>query len=294
MGLKTTFTKQLGAASANSIAASQAGSAGVPLLLNGAASNYLSTTTTAAVAAGQTVLPLTSVSGLIPGQSVSDTTNNSIPTGTKVIGVNAAALTVTLSQPVGGALGVGSGDTIVFLGTAIIDTATAANSAPGRRVAIAYTGTDTSFTIVGTNGTGNVVTDVAVGSAGAAQSNLDFVTVTSVTPVGGGLTGVTVGTNGVGSSPWVTFNFRGYSPMNVSAAIELITGAVNFTVQYTYDDPNNLAPGALFPEAINMAQITGASGSIDAAFTTPIVAVRLLINSGTGEVRTRFEQAGAG
>ena len=175
-----------------------------------------------------------------------------------------------------------------------IDTATAANSAIGRRVTISYTGTDTSFTVVGTNSTGNVITDKAVGSGGTAVSNLDFVNVTSITPVGGGLTGVTAGTNGVGASPWVQLNWRGYAPMNVGMAVELVTGSVNFTVQHTYDDINNLSPGVLYPLPFNSSIINGASATTDGAYTTPICAVRLLINSGTGEVRTRFVQAGAG
>ena len=215
MGTKVTFTKQLAAASSNSIATSQSASAGVALTLT--------------TAAGVT-----------------------------------------------------------------IDTATAGNSAIGRRVVLAYTGTDTSFTIVGTNSTGNVITDVAVGSSGAAQSNLDFVTVTKITPVGGGLTALTAGTNGVGSSPWISWNWRGYSPMNLGMAVELVSGAVNFTVQHTYDDPNNLTAGILYPLAFSSAVINGASATIDGAYTTPIVATRVLINSGTGEIRVRFLQAGAG
>jgi hypothetical protein len=175
-----------------------------------------------------------------------------------------------------------------------IDTVTAANSAVGRRVVIAYTGSDTSFTIVGTNGTGNAITDVAVGSGGAAQSNIDFATVTSITPVGGGLTGVTAGTNGVGSSPWISWNWRGYSPMNLGMAVELVSGAVNFTVQHTYDDPNLLTPGVIYPLAFSSPIINGASTTVDGAYSTPIVATRILINSGTGAIRVRFLQAGAG
>ena len=291
MATTTTFTKQLAAASSNSIAASQSASAGVALTLNGSATNYLSTTTTAAVAAGGVVLPLSSVTGLTVGQTVTDTTASALVAGTTIKAVGTSG--VTIWPPVGG-VGVGSGDTIVFPGTAIIDTATSANVAIGRRVVIAYTGTDTSFAIVGTNSTGNAITDTAVGSSGSAQSNLDFVTVTSITPVGGGLIGVTAGTNGVGSSPWVSWNWRGYSPMNLGIAIELVSGSVNFSVQYTYDDPNNLPPGSSYPLAYTLGTINGASATIDGSILSPVVATRVLINSGTGEIRTRFEQAGAG
>ena len=179
-------------------------------------------------------------------------------------------------------------------GVATIDTSSAANTAIGRRVTISYTGTDTSFAIIGTNATGNTITDTAVGSGGTAQSNLDFVTVTSITPVGGGLTGVTAGTNSVGSSQWVPLNWRGYAPMNIGVAVELVSGAANFTIQHTYDDPNDLPPGVLYPLAFNSTLISGATGTVEGPYVTPIKAVRLLINSGTGELRTRFLQAGAG
>jgi hypothetical protein len=179
----------------------------------------------------------------------------------------------------------------------LIDTVTAANSAVGRHVVLAYTGTDTNFTVVGTNGTGNTITDVAVGSSGAAESNLNFVTVTSITPVGGGLTGVTAGTNGVGSSPWLTMNWRGYSPENITAAVELVSGSVGYTVEYTLDDPNDLPPGVTFPLALSdlsPAALVAGSATKDGLFNFPLVAIRVTINSGTGEIRTRFVQAGAG
>lgn len=177
--------------------------------------------------------------------------------------------------------------------TVTIDTATAANVAVGRRVVVAYSGSDCNWTVVGTNSTGNAITDTIVGSSGAGQSNLDFVTVSSVTPAGN-VTGATAGTNGVGSSPWTAFNWSGYAPMNIGFAVEVVSGSANFTIQHTYDDPNNLPAGVLFPLAFNDLVVTGQTATVDSASTTPITALRLLINSGTGELRTRFLQAGAG
>jgi len=291
MGVNVTFTKQLGAASSNSIAQSQSASAGTSLTLNGSATNYLSTTTTAAVAPGKVVLPLTSVTGLVPGQLVTDTSAAVLPPNTTIQAVGTSG--VTIWPPVGDTVGVGNGDTIVFPGTATIDAVTAANVAVGRRVVIAYTGTDTSFVIVGTNAYGNVITDTAVGGSGSAVSNLDFVTVTSITPVGGGLTGVTAGTNGVGATPWVTMNWRGYSPLNVTTTVELVSGSVNFTLQHTADDPNS-PPNGIYPLAINDPLLVNQSATIDGLSVAPLRAMRILINSGTGEIRTRFVQAGAG
>jgi hypothetical protein len=232
------------------------------------------------------------VTGLVVGQKITDTTTSgALVANTAIQAVGTTS--VTIWPPVAGTVGIGSGDTIVFPGTATIDTATAANLAIGRRVVIAYTGTDTSFAIVGTNSTGNIITDTAVGSSGSAQSNLDFVTVLSITPVGGGLTGVTAGTNGLGSSPWVTLNWYGRSPMNVAMAVELVSGSVNFTLQHTYDDPNN-PPNGIYPLPFNDPVLANQSATVDGLISNPIVASRVLINSGTGEIRTRFEQAGVG
>lgn len=185
---------------------------------------------------------------------------------------------------------------LVTSGVAILDATSAPNNvgALGCRVAIAYTGTDTSFTITGTNATGNNITDVAVGSSGAAQSNLDFVTVTSITPVGGGLTGVIAGTNGVGSSPWWMTSCFSYPPMNTSYLVELVSGSVNFSIQHTYDDPNNLTNGLAYPIPIIASGNLNLTVTSDGVFILPIKAVNVLINSGTGVLRCRFLQSGVG
>lgn len=292
MATHITFTKQLGSASSNNIAASQSASAGTALVLNGSASNYLSTTSTAAVLPNNTVIPVSSVTGLVQGQVITDTTTaGTIVSGSVIKAIGTAS--VSIWPPVGGT-GILSGDTIIFPGTATIDTATTANLAIGRRVVIAYTGTDTSFAIVGINSTGNLITDTAVGSSGSAQSNMDFVTVTSIVPVGGGLTGVTAGTNGVGSSPWLAWDYRQPTPMNIGIMVELVTGSATFTVQHTYDNPNGLNNGLTYPISFNDANINGASATAESSVSFPIIASRVLISSGTGEVRARFEQVGLG
>lgn len=183
-------------------------------------------------------------------------------------------------------------------GVATIDTFNATtNSEPGRRVIITSGGNDSgiTFAVTGTNSGGNIVTDIVTGSSGgAAQSNLDFVTVTKIVPSGAVASTVIVGTNGVGSSRWISWNWRGYSPMNIGMAVELISGSSNFTMQYTYDDPNNLSPGVLFPLAFNSGTINGASATVDGFLEIPLTATRILINSGTGPLRVRQIQAGAG
>jgi hypothetical protein len=184
----------------------------------------------------------------------------------------------------------------VVAGVATIDAATATNTAIGRRVIVTSGGNDTgiNFVVTGTDSTGNTIVDTFAGASGAAaQSNYDFVTVTSVVPSGNVATTVTVGTNGVGSSPWWAANTYGYSPLNVSIAVELVSGAVNFTAQYTYDDPNNLDGGLIAPLPFPLSTMTAASATADAQFVAGW-AMRVLINSGTGVIRARFLQIGNG
>lgn len=184
-------------------------------------------------------------------------------------------------------------------GVATIDTFnTSNNTAIGRRVLITSTsGAETaSIAVTGTNATGTIITDnfTFSGSSTTVQSNLDFVTVTKIVPSGTIVGNLSAGTNGVGSSSWNTWSYTNFPPMNLSCAVELVSGSCNFTWQYTYDDPNNLLNGAAFPLAFNSAAINGASATIDGTISTPIIATRILINSGTGVIRVRVMQAGVG
>lgn len=208
----------------------------------------------------------------------------------------ASSNSIALSQSPGTAALTLNGAAVAS-GVATIDAATASNSAIGRRVIITSGGNDSgiTWTVVGTNSTGNPITDTFAGSnGGVAQSNMDFVTVRSITPSAAVATTAIAGTNTVGSSPWVVHNWNGYAPMNIGIGVELVSGAVNFTIQHAYDDPNNLEAGSLYPFPFNDPVISQQSDSIDGAFVTPIIASRVLINSGAGVIRVRFLQAGAG
>lgn len=172
-----------------------------------------------------------------------------------------------------------------------------------RRVIINSGGNDSgiTFTVNGTNQAGFPISDTfAGGSTATVQSNLDFKTVTSITHTGSVAGTVVIGTNGVGSSLWQIVNWNP-TPENIGFVVELRSGAANFTMQYTFDDPNILpgtgglnAAGLAFPLALNLSTVTNTTATIDAAFTTPIVAYRLLTNSGTGTLVFRALQVGLG
>lgn len=215
---------------------------------------------------------------------------------TKSLSVAGSANNIATSQSPGAAAVTLNGSTVTG-GVATIDTYNAAtNSAPGRRVLITSGGNDSgiNFLITGTLASGAVVVDTVAGTSGStSQSNLDFVTVTNVIGSAAVASTVIVGTNGVGSSEWKTWNFMITPPLNLAWQVELVSGAVNFTVQYTYDDPNNLPAGVAFPLAINTVE--GAlAATTDGTISTPIIATRVLVNSGTGVIRMRQVQAGIG
>jgi hypothetical protein len=180
-------------------------------------------------------------------------------------------------------------------GVATIDAVTSTNTglAIGRRVLMTSGSNDTgiNFVVTGTNSTGTIITDTFAGGNPTAYSNLDFVTVTSITSTGAGPgSTVSAGTNGVGSSWWYRLNERGFPPMNVGIACELVTGSVNYTVQYTFDDPNGTSNGITYPIPFSLATMTGQTATLDGTIVTPVVCVRVLINSGTGTLRVRFLQ----
>lgn len=214
---------------------------------------------------------------------------------TKSLATAASATNIATSQSPGAAALTLNGAAVTS-GVATIDAVTSTNGAIGRRVLITSGGDDhlINFLITGTNSSGNLVTDTVAGTnASTSQSNLDFVTVTKIIGSAAIAGTVTAGTNGVGSSEWKTWNYMGDSPLNLSYQIELVSGAVNYTVQYTYDDPNNLLAGSTIPLANN--SVLGAQGvTSDGTFSLPIIATRVLINSGTGVLRCRFVQAGIG
>lgn len=171
-----------------------------------------------------------------------------------------------------------------------------------RRVLITLGASDAgiTFTVTGTNQSGAPISDTFAGGAVTAQSNQDFKTVTGVTHTGSVASTITIGTNGVGSSPWQIVNWNA-TPENIGVFVELRSGAANWTIQYTFDDPNILpgtgglnAAGLAYSFPLNLSTMTAQTGSLDAAFTTPFLAFRLTTNSGTGTLVCRALQSGLG
>ena len=152
-----------------------------------------------------------------------------------------------------------------------------------------------TMTIVGTNASGNTISEtVAIASGGASTiaTVLDYKTVTSITPAGGGFSAaVTVGTNGVAASPWARMDDYGFGPTTIACEV---TGTVNYTVQYSADDPNSLTdavtPAAMVWFSSPVAALVAATATQFATIDAPPAWIRVLLNSGSGSVRTVVTQ----
>lgn len=169
-------------------------------------------------------------------------------------------------------------------GVATMDTA--------RRIIITSAGNDQNctFTIVGTDYYGRAATSTVQGAnAGAAQSSKDFLTVTSVTPSIATAANVTVGTNGVASTPPHVLDTV-TNPANVSIAGIVISGSATYSIEQSYDD---LAPSWDFtnnPPTWFPTGVANQGVNASASLNSPANMIRLTILSGTGQVQARIIQ----
>ncbi len=153
--------------------------------------------------------------------------------------------------------------------------------------------------ITGTNHSGNPISEtlaIPSGGAGTVATTQDFATVTQVLPGGGGWSAAaTVGTNSAASSPWQMLDTH-LNPMNVGIGV-VVSGTANYTVEYTYDDPNQTiaAAGSAPPTAWPLSALATKTANTDApsAFANAgIFAWRLTLNSGSGSATATAIQSG--
>ena len=95
----------------------------------------------------------------------------------------------------------------------------------------------------------------------------------------------TVSKTGTGSTDVIVINTN-ISPVNIGFAV-VVTGTVNYSVQFTYDDP---AIG--FTTWFDDVSITSKTGNEDGSINFPITGIKVLVNSGTGSVVMNVVQAG--
>lgn len=161
-----------------------------------------------------------------------------------------------------------------------------------RRVLFTFAGDETghTFVVYGTKQGGAPIQESVAGTtAGTVATFQDFLTVSRISISTAATAGIQVGTNGVGATDWQSVDLM-RQPVNVGIAVT-VTGTVNYTVQSTNQDINNLSVGQ-YATSFDHPQLTGQTVSNAAGYTTPIAYFRLQINSGTGSCSMAYEQAG--
>jgi hypothetical protein len=169
-------------------------------------------------------------------------------------------------------------------GTAILDTP--------RRILITTTDTTHTFTIVGASATETLLTETFLVSGGSTYSQLDYAEVDSITINGAATGAVTVGTNGIASTPWVRLDE--WANTQVSLQVD-VTGSVNYTVQSTLNDPNS-ATNPVLPSAVNWVNtndtnLVGATTTLQGNYLFSPTFIRVLLNSGSGSLNVTIAQA---
>jgi len=172
-----------------------------------------------------------------------------------------------------------------------------------RRVLITPGGADAgiTYTVVGTGRGGQALTETVQGvnNPSTVTTTQDFKTVTAVTHSGSVAGTVTVGTVSAStamSSEWVAVDTT-RDPINIGIAV-FITGTINYTVEYTYDDVTAPFSGT-FPTVFNIAtgSLTSKAANGDSQanpFNFPVWAVRVTVNSYTAGATLKMivQQAG--
>ena len=165
-----------------------------------------------------------------------------------------------------------------------------------RRVLITTTANESAktFTIVGTDATGQPQTDVVTGpNATTGYSALDFKTVTSITISSAAAGALTVGTNTIASSPWIRID--NYADSQVAIGT-YVTGTVNYTIQQAFFDPNS-TQFTISPYQVPWINSTDSgavnqTGNIATSFSISPMWVWVLLNSGSGTVTASIIQYG--
>lgn len=217
---------------------------------------------------------------------------------------------VSLQLPVGVSNGISLSQTPAGAGnltiTGSLATGGVANLVtPQRVVAVSTNAGDTtqSLTITGTDRNGNAISEVlALNGTTSVITLQDFLTVTQVAASAATAGALTVGTNEIGSTPWVLDNFLAPSWM-LALAVHIVSGSVTYNVEHTYDDPtttpnfySSMEPASFQPPLAWLnPTLQGFTQDGEVQYPNwPIMAHRLTITAGTGKAVMQTIQAGIG
>ena len=151
-----------------------------------------------------------------------------------------------------------------------------------------------TFTVTGTNWSGQPISETLAGAnATAFYTVLDYATVTRITITNNAAGAITVGTNGVASSPWVHLDEWALPQVALQCNA---SGTVSYTVQQSLDSPNStnymLSPANMTWINSSDTNVVNATTSVQSNYAYAPIWTRVLLNSGTGSVTMRVEQFG--
>jgi hypothetical protein len=140
-----------------------------------------------------------------------------------------------------------------------------------------------TFVVTGTRPGGGTQTEsIAISASGTVTGSLSFATVTEITASAPTSATISVGNAVPGYTDWIPLDI--YTPNQVTNISNKVSGTVNYSVEYTNEDPFDRSIQQLAVAHPN-ASLTAASGDETQFTTTLMRAVRLKINSGSGSVR---------
>ena len=172
---------------------------------------------------------------------------------------------------------------VITLNGALVSGGVATLTVPAVLTVFSEKSATVNFVVTGTAPNGASQTEtLAVTASGTVTGSLSFATVTSVVADAATSATISLGNGVPGYTAWIPLDI--YTPNQVTNISAKASGTVNYSVEYTNEDP--------FNTGIQQLAVPHPAGSLTAAtgdethFTTTLMrAVRLKINSGNGSVR---------
>jgi len=197
-------------------------------------------------------------------------------------------ISFTRSQPTANIASIVTAQSLSVSGAITLDGALVSNgvatlTVPAVLIAYSQASSTINFVVTGTGPAGQSQTEtLAVTASGNLTGSLSFATVTAITSSAAAASTISIGNGVPGYTSWLPLDI--YTPNQVTNISAKTSGTVNYSVEYTNEDPFNLNIQQLAVPHPN-ASLTN-STSDETQFTTTLMrAVRLKINSGDGSVR---------
>ena len=172
---------------------------------------------------------------------------------------------------------------VITLNGVLVSGGVATLTVPAVLTAFSEKSATVNFVVTGTAPGGAPQTEtLAVTASGTVTGSLSFATVTSVVASAPTSATISVGNGVPGYTAWIPLDI--YTPNQVTNISAKTSGTINYSVEYTNEDPFDRSIQQLAVPHPN-ASLTAASGDETQFTTTLMRAIRLKINSGNGSVR---------